>query len=95
MGIKVRVKRMSCMGSCLNSPIVELRWSREERVYDVDDIDAEIEEHEQENERDESVDTAWSAGSSDSAFALKQITVAPGDEMYLESSTARLIDKTA
>jgi hypothetical protein len=26
---------------------------------------------------------------------LKQITVAPGDEMYLESSTARLIDKTA
>lgn len=93
MGIKVKVKRMSCLGSCLNRPILELKWSREERVYDIGE--PEDESGGRRDDRDCPVETYWNAEPADNAYALGQISVSPADELYLEASTARLIDKTA
>lgn len=106
MGIKVKVKRLSCIGSCLNQPIVELKWSREERVYDLGEIEDEITDQSGGNGDDAPRreyapvpyllrDAEWSATPSDNALALERIAVSPADEMRLEADTARLIDKTA
>lgn len=96
MGIKVRVKRLSCMGSCLNRPILELRWSHEERVYDVEERE---EDSHQSGNGDhpggECSDNAWTGLAADNALALSRIAMPQDDESRLELTTARVIDFTA
>jgi len=96
MGIKVRVKRLSCLGSCLSRPIIELRWSHEERVYDVRELDEDMEGGNGNGGGNcDQRDVAWNAYPEDNAAALGLIALQAGDESRLEIMTARLIDKTA
>jgi hypothetical protein len=96
MGIKVRVKRLSCLGSCLNRPILELRWSHEERVYDVGECEGEPHQNSSEGHPGEvCFDAAWNGHAADNALALKQIAMPPDDETRLEILTARVINFTA
>jgi hypothetical protein len=99
LGVKVRLKRLCWAGSCLDRPLIELKWSREERSYEVDDADCLQDEgrdpgREQEEPRRDFSEEYWTGSPLDSARALEMLACPIQSEASLDASTARLIDKS-